>query len=77
MSQRTYKLLQLKDKTERKSSVLQRLSAVVSDLVGDSNRDELGQQMEQVQNRWSQVTEPVQHQYIRSVGGSGDQYFSF
>lgn len=42
LSQRTYKLLQLRDKTDRKSSVLNRLSSTVSQLIESESEGEGG-----------------------------------
>ena len=42
LSQRTYKLLQLRDKTDRKTSVLNRLSSTVSQLVESESEGEGG-----------------------------------
>ncbi len=42
LSQRTYKLLQLRDKTDRKSSVLNRLSTTVSQLIESESEGEGG-----------------------------------
>ena len=72
LSQRTYKLLQLRDRTDRKSCVLERLSATVSELMesesetGDSKAPtHLSTKLSEVQSRWSSLTAPVSQQYTR------------
>ena len=79
LSQRTYKLLQLRDRTDRKSCVLERLSATVSELMesesetGDSKAPtHLSTKLSEVQSRWSSLTAPVSQQYTRMKEASTD-----
>ena len=62
LSQRTYRLLQLRDRTERKGEVLQRLSLVEVEQGGRPAGD-LGARISAVQERWSEVTGPVHTSY--------------
>ena len=64
LSQRTYKLLQLRDRTERKGEVLQRLSLVEVEQMGRQGGD-LGARISAVQERWSEVTAPVHSSYSK------------
>jgi hypothetical protein len=87
LSQRTYRLLQLRDKTDRKSSVLDRLSSTVAELLeADTKKEEeeggggggggrcaaLSTRLEQLQSRWSSLTEPVSQQYVRMKAATSD-----
>ncbi len=86
LSQRTYRLLQLRDKTDRKSSVLDRLSSTVAELLeSDIKKEEeegggggggrcaaLSTRLEQLQSRWSSLTEPVSQQYVRMKAATSD-----
>jgi len=83
LSQRTYRLLQLRDKTDRKSSVLDRLSSTVAELLeADIKKEEegggagrcaaLSTRLEQLQSRWSSLTEPVSQQYVRMKAATSD-----
>ena len=72
LSQRTYKLLQLRDRTDRKSCILERLSATVSEMLevegegGEAAKaTALGTKLSEVQNRWSSLTDPVSQQYSK------------
>ena len=72
LSQRTYKLLQLRDRTDRKSCILERLSSTVSELLeGEAEGGEeakassLGSRLSEVQSRWSTLTAPVSQQYSK------------
>ena len=68
LSQRTYKLLQLRDKTERKSEALQRLSTIeVEGGAGDMEA-----QISALHNRWSEVTGPVHSTYTRMKEATTD-----
>ena len=80
LSQRTYKLLQLRDKTDRKSTVLNRLSSTISQLVdSESEADSVSSRpsvleikYSEVQARWSVVTQPVSSQYTKMREASTD-----
>ena len=86
LSQRTYRLLQLRDRTDRKSCVLDRLSSTVSELLegspttadpaassaGPKVASNLGTRLTEVQSRWSSLTAPVSRQYTRMKEASTD-----
>ena len=78
LSQRTYKLLQLRDRTDRKSCVLDRLSSTVSELIesegegSEKKVSELGAKLSEVQTRWSCITNPVTEQYTRMKEATSD-----
>jgi dystrophin len=96
LSQRTYRLLQLRDKTERKSSVLDRLSSTIAELLETEKKEEveegtgseaattggsgggvgrcsvLTSRLQQVQTRWSCLTQPVGQQYVRMKEATSD-----
>ena len=97
LSQRTYRLLQLRDKTDRKSSVLDRLSSTVAELLETEKKQEeeeegvaekgsseaagggaggrcaaLSSRLQQLQVRWSSLTEPVSQQYVRMKEATSD-----
>jgi len=78
LSQRTYKLLQLRDWTDRKSCVLDRLSSTVSELIesegegSEKKVSELGAKLSEVQTRWSCITNPVTEQYTRMKEATSD-----
>lgn len=78
LSQRTYKLLQLRDRTDRKSCVLERLSSTVSELIesesegGEGKVSNLGAKLTEVQSRWSHVTQPVTQLYVRMKEATTD-----
>ena len=65
LSQRTFKLLQLREKTEEKSSALDRLSRI--DDVGVAAARVLA-----LQDRWSSVTGPVHHNYGKMREATSD-----
>ena len=68
LSQRTYKLLQLRDKADRKSEALQRLSTIEV----DGNAGEIEAQISAVQDRWCEVTGPVHTTYTRMKEATSD-----
>ena len=79
LSQRTYKLLQLRDRTDRKSCVLDRLSATVSELVESESEageakapSNLCTRLSEIQSRWSSLTALVSQQYTRMKEASTD-----
>jgi dystrophin len=93
LSQRTYRLLQLRDKTDRKSSVMDRLSTTVAELLEAEKQKEiekagaessssssgtgarcaaLSSRLQQLQARWSSLTEPVSQQYVRMKEATSD-----
>ena len=65
LSQRTFKLLQLREKTEEKSSALDRLSSIED--VGVAAARVLA-----LQDRWSSVTGPVHHNYGKMREATSD-----
>ena len=64
LSQRTFRLLQLREKTARKGEVLERLSLVEVDGLGAQGED-LGARISAVQERWGEVTGPVHSSYSK------------
>jgi len=68
LSQRTYKLLQLRDKTDVKSEALQRLSTIEV----EGGAGEMEAQIMAVQDRWSEVTGPVHTTYSRMKEATTD-----
>ena len=64
LSQRTFRLLQLREKTARKGEVLERLSLVEVEGLGVQGED-LGARISAVQERWGEVTGPVHSSYSK------------
>ena len=69
LSQRTYRLLQLRDRTERKGEVLERLSLVEVERGVEGG---LGATISAVQERWGEVTAPVLTTYTRMKEATTD-----
>ena len=70
LSQRTYKLLQLRDRAERKRPVLERVAAAAEGLAeGAAAARRVGE----VQERWAEVTGPLEdmHDAMKEVGNLG------
>ena len=67
LSQRTYKLLQLRDRTERKRPVLERVAAAADGLKEEAAA---AQKVSALKERWAEVTGPLEdmHDAMKEVG---------